>query len=256
MRIVAYNILCGGLGRLDPIAETLLHLNGDVTALIEANDPDAVAYLARRADAHHALSESPNGAFHVALMSRWPIVEMINLGLRRPELSRAALAAIVECPAGPLRVIVLHLLSGLGERLEAVRLAELRDILNHDAFDDMPTVLAGDLNANSPDHPVDVDAAEPAVRQRLLSDPDTLRHEVVEHLQAEGWTDALVAVGPDPVPHTFSTGFPSTRLDYIFANPALRGALRNAGVERGGFTPYCSDHFPIWAEFAAPPADR
>ncbi len=250
MRIVAYNILCGGMGRLDPIAETLLDIDGDITALIEANDPNAVAYLAKRTGAHHALAESPSGPFHVALLSRWPIVEMINLGVRRPQLSRAALAAIVDTPAGPLRVIVAHLISGLGAELEAVRLAELRDILAHDGLDGVPTALVGDLNANSPDHPVDPDAAEPAVRRRLAAEPGLICHDVVEHLQAGGWTDALVAAGPDPVPHTFSTGFPSTRLDYIFANPALADRLSGAGVERNGFAPYCSDHFPIWADLA------
>ena len=47
MRIATYNILSGGTGRLDPIAETLRFINADITALIEADCPDALAYLAQ-----------------------------------------------------------------------------------------------------------------------------------------------------------------------------------------------------------------
>jgi endonuclease/exonuclease/phosphatase family metal-dependent hydrolase len=248
MRIVSYNILSGGVGRLDPIAETLLYLDGDIIALTEANDPDGTAYLARRYGCEYMTAESPTSPFNVALLSRWPIEQAINLAVRYPNLSRAAMEAIIATPTGPLRIITVHLASGLGAEKEQQRLAEFRPIVNHHATGDLPTVIAGDLNTNSPNHPVDVDAAEPEVRRRLTDDPELIRHDLVVELTDAGWVDVLAANHHPGPPHTFSTGWPATRLDYILADPRVARAVVGAGVETGGFTPYCSDHFPIWAD--------
>lgn len=248
LRIAAYNILEGGIGRLDPIAETLVTLQADLIALIEANDPQAVAYLARYTGMHHALAESPTGRFHVALLSRHPIRQMLNLGVKHPALSRAAMLANIEVRGLALRMGVFHLQSGLGRECEDQRLKELEWLLRDLGDGTTPTVLAGDFNTNAPWHPIDVERAEPSVRRRLRADPTLVCHDVVEQLTAAGWAEAYHRAHPDQPAHTFSTGFPSTRLDYIFADHTLADRITGAGVETRGFAPYCSDHFPLYAD--------
>lgn len=248
MRLVQYNILSGGLGRVDPIAETLLYLNPDIAALCEANDEAAVDYLAKRLGLTWAIAESPSGPFHVALLSRWPIRRVVNLGAIDRTIGRAALGALIDTPAGELHVIAAHLTSGLGEKAESQRLDELAMIQRYAQSVDAPAALLGDLNTNAPHHPGDLDAAEPDVRRRVEADPALIRHDVIDRLTGSGWVDAHHHRGDGVVPHTFSTGYPATRLDYVFLSPALAGRITDAGVETGGFAPYCSDHFPIWVD--------
>lgn len=251
MRWLTYNILNGGQGRLDPIAETLAYLDADVVGLLEANDPDAVTYLANKGGYTPALAESPTCGLHAALLTRRPLERMINFGVRHPRLNRAALEAILEIDGRRVRVVVLHLLSGLGAPFEAERLAELDLLLADIAGDEpLPTVLMGDLNSNAATHAVDLAEAEPAVAERLREQPDLIVTDVVDRLLGAGWIDGLNAVLGEDVPHTFSTGYPSTRLDYIFLSADMEAAIRDAGVETGGFTPYCSDHFPVWVDLA------
>jgi len=250
MRVATYNILEGGEGRLDPLAETIGVIDADVVALIEANDPEAVAYFAARHGYEYVMGESPTTRFHVALLSRTPIIEATNLGVRHPELSRAAMRVFVGEGAEAMQLLVVHLESGLGAEIEARRMRELRRLLADLDDDGKPTIIAGDLNTNAPYHPVDAASATPDVQQRLAADPGLVRHEVVEHLRECGWVDAYHRARPNEAVHTFSTGYPSTRLDYIFVKGVLADRVAGAGVERRGFAPYCSDHYPMWVDLA------
>ncbi len=247
-RIATYNILEGGEGRRDPIAETLAVIDADVVAVIEANDVDAIEYFARKLGYEYAMAESPTTRFHVALLSRPPIVEAVNLGVRHEHLSRAAMRARVRTPAGELQLLVMHLDSGLGAESEATRLAEVQTLLGAIDTRVAPTVIAGDLNTNAPYHAVDVAAATADVQRQLHADPHLIRHDVVGHLASLGWIDALHAARPDETVHTFTTASPSTRLDYIFVDAGSGGRVADAGVEQRGFAPYCSDHFPLWVD--------
>jgi len=250
MRIATYNILDGGLGRLDPIAETLKVIDADVVAVIEANDVDGIAYIAGKLGYEYVVAESPTTRFHVAMLSRLPIVEAVNLGVRRRQLSRAALRATVGDGDEAMQWLVVHLDSGLGADVEANRVREMQWLLADLADDGLRRVIAGDLNTNAPYHPVDTDAATPDVQQRLADDPTLIRHDLVDALVADGWVDAYARVHPGNPVHTFSTAYASTRLDYIFVDDALAGRVIDAGVETRGFAPYCSDHFPLWADLA------
>jgi len=255
LRIASYNILDGGLGRLDPIAETLKVIDADVTALIEASRPEHVRYLSEKLGLYWTLAESPTSRFHVAVLSKSPIERMLNVGVRHGALSRAAMEVVVRVNGEPWRVVAAHLASGLGEAYERQRLAELDRVLAFiEAGEAGPTVIAGDLNTNAPYHPVDVAAAAPAVRARMEADPAALGYDVVGRLLAAGWVDAHHHCPPPEPEHTYATGHLSTRLDYIFADALAAARIVAAGVERRGFAPYCSDHFPVWADLRVEPA--
>ena len=59
MRIVAWNILDGGVGRADPIAEVLLAQRADVVMVLEADDEAVVDRLSRRLNMTSLRCEGP-----------------------------------------------------------------------------------------------------------------------------------------------------------------------------------------------------
>ena len=76
-------------------------------------------------------------------------------------------------------------------------------------------------------------------------------------LLEQGWTDALVTVGPKKPTYTFWTYWreryernAGLRIDHILTSPQLRRRLAKAGVDRAerGKT-HSSDHAPVWADF-------
>lgn len=247
IRLLSYNILNGGMGRLDPIYETLLYLDADVIALNEADETSA-AYLARKIGCEYALAEANcGGAYDVALLSRLPIERMVNLGVRFPRLGRTAMEAIVTVGGEPWRIIAAHLTSGLDADDEQRRLTEVEAVLTAIGEERYPTVLMGDLNASAAYHPFDPDAVTPRVRQRVAARGGRVDHAVIDRLLESGLVDAYHQIHPRDARHTFSTGFPALRIDYILLDAALAPRLIDADIERGGFAPYCSDHYPIWA---------
>ena len=75
-------------------------------------------------------------------------------------------------------------------------------------------------------------------------------------LLEQGWTDAVRTLHPDATIYTFWDFFRNAygrdaglRIDHLLLNPALKGRLAAAGVERdvrGWEKP--SDHAPTWIE--------
>jgi endonuclease/exonuclease/phosphatase family metal-dependent hydrolase len=244
IRIVCYNILNGGMGRLDPIYETLLYLDPQVIGLCEATDPAAVAYLADKLGMDHVVAESNGDGNHVALLTARPILKMINVGATIDGLSRAAMIVDLQQSNGQtLRCVLAHLPAGYGPQNEATRLAELKQILGTIPDDQTPTCLMGDFNASAPYHTFDANGASPEMRDQINAHTPGITHDVVNWLTEQGWTDTLA----DSPEHTYTTGFPATRTDYIWLDSSLGSSVHEAGVETGGFTPYCSDHYPVWA---------
>ena len=244
IRIVSYNILDGGMGRLDPIYETLLYLSGHIVGLTDANDPEGTAYLANKLSMEHLSSGSADGRSHVALLSRGPIQKAIHLSATLKDLTGAACLAECQMDDGkPLRVVLVQLPEGFGPEAESRRLKDLKTIFEHLPESSMPTCLIGDMNIAAPYHPIEIDAASAPIQKAVASSQEAVCHDVVHWLVDHLWFDVL----ENNPQHTYSTGFPATRTDYIWLDPALRQTMINAGVETGGFAPYCSDHYPIWA---------
>ena len=91
MRLMSYNILEGGKGRIDPIAEVIRQADPDVVVILEAWDRLALIKLADRLGMDYFHAQSPgNPEGHNALLSRWPIREAVNFGPLEPRLTRAA----------------------------------------------------------------------------------------------------------------------------------------------------------------------
>ncbi len=246
MRFVSYNILDGGLGRLDPIYETLLYLDADLVALLEADDERGVRYLAEKLHMEHVVAQSAHSPHHVALLSRRPIQRLVNLTLRFTEMQKPALEAVVDFAGAPLRIVAAHLPAHFDH--EDDRLRDLLPVLDALDQEPMPTVMMGDFNATAPYHTLDMAALKPKRRQRLESIGGKPRHDVVNAIISRGDVDALHHLHPHHPKQTFTTGYPANRVDYIFLTTDLVARLKAADVETGGFAPYCSDHYPVWAD--------
>src|SRR3954454_8953060 len=99
MRIVSYNILTGGEGRADPLAEVLIAQRADVIGLVEAEDPAVLERIARRLDMDYVQAMG-NESGASALLSRFPIRDSINHAPLRPGLSKSLLQASVTDAGG------------------------------------------------------------------------------------------------------------------------------------------------------------
>src|SRR5437868_8109489 len=104
MRLVTWNILDGGAGRIDRIADVLRALAPDVVALQEANDEDAVRRVAGALGVN-AYWGAANSPYAVAWLSRKRAVCQNH---RLPVLDKT----LLELRIGELRLLTTHLSAG------------------------------------------------------------------------------------------------------------------------------------------------
>lgn len=252
MRIVSYNILDGGEGRADPLAEVIEAQRPDIVALVEADFLPVVERIASRLkmDFVHA----PGNAGASALLSRWPIRQSINHAPLHPVFEKSFLAATVGAPDGSdLDVGVVHLHAYGRETDEQQRECELSIVM--DAFatarrDRRPHILAGDFNADSPIQQIDPAACKPRTRDDWSANGGMLPRRVVQTLLDAGYIDTMETVDRANAAKsgTFSTQFPGQRVDYIFTHSLEPRRIQSSWVEYDRLAKYASDHFPVGAE--------
>jgi endonuclease/exonuclease/phosphatase family metal-dependent hydrolase len=253
MRIVSYNILKGGEGRADPIAEVIESQRPDVVALVEATDPAVLDRIARRLgmDKIHAMGKPGKGC---ALLSRFPIGHTINHGALNEDLTKCLVEASVEVPGmGTVVFGVLHLHHHAAEADEAIREKEIAAVLK--TFeglrkDGLPHVLLGDFNSNSPIQQIDPAALKPSSREQYARNGNQIPRRVIETLEAAGYVDTLQAARGDyaRTAGSFTTQFPGQRVDYIFVHGIQPERVKDAWIEQDRLAKYASDHFPVGAE--------
>jgi endonuclease/exonuclease/phosphatase family metal-dependent hydrolase len=251
MRLVSYNILDGGEGRADPLAEVIDAQRPDMVALIEADNPAVVERIARRLNMDSIAA--PGCKHTVALLSRWPIVESINHAALRGR-PPCLLEATIRQLDGPEWLIgVLHLGSHAFEADEAQREQELAAVL--EVFEPYrrvgcPHLLVGDFNSNSPIQQIDPDKVHPKTRQAWLANGSRIPRRVIQTLLDNAYIDTLAAAYPDAAPTTatFTTRDPGQRIDFIFAYATQPTAIKDAWVEHDRLAKYASDHYPIGVE--------
>ncbi len=252
MRIASYNILDGGEGRADPLAEVLLAQRADVVALVEADDGAVLERIAHRLGMDYV--HAPGNAKASALLSRWPILESINHAPLHKQLTKSLLEAKVRDPSGTEWVIgVVHLHAHANDTDESIREKEIDTVLDifrphRDAG--RPHLLAGDFNSHSPVQRIDPALCKPSTRQEWEENGGHIPRRVVQKLLEARYLDLLYTVDPILAANigTFSTQFPGQRVDYIFSHSLPPASIRRAWVEQDRLAKYASDHFPIGAE--------
>lgn len=208
MRIITYNIMKGGEGRADPLAEVIEAQRADLVGLIEADDPLVLERIANRLKMDFI--QAPGDIHAVALLSRWPIEWSINHGATLKVPGSCVLeAAIITPQYSRVGVGVLHLpesTTGIDAILSTLE-ASQEGLLPH--------VLMGTL-------------AEVGVRA----------------IAAAGYQDLHAATATP----TFPTRDPSQRRDFIFTRGIGSASVNDAWIEQDRLARYASDHFPVGVE--------
>jgi endonuclease/exonuclease/phosphatase family metal-dependent hydrolase len=255
VRIVSYNILDGGTGRADPLAEVLLAQRADVVVLVEAVDPEVVERIGRRLGMDYVVGwgrERGGKASAVGVMSRWPIRWSVNHGALREGGPRGLVEARVAAEGGEMSVFGLHLHSRATLEDERVRMGEvgvLLDVTRKLRERGEPHVLAGDFNANSPAQRIDLSRVKGSTRRAAEGQEGVIPRDVVAELERQGYVDSLLAASPEAgrTAGSFTTQHPGQRVDFVFA---FGVGVRSGWVETDRLAKYASDHYPVGAELA------
>ena len=251
MRMVSYNILDGGEGRADPLAEIIISRRPDVVALVEADNPAVVDRIAARLEMNAVTGAGKRHS--VALLCRGMILESINHAPLMTDMSGCFLEGLVRVGGSEWRCGVVHLHPRAGEADERQREKEIAGILEITRLHRgarRPHFLMGDFNANSPVQKIDPERCKPATRKSWEENGGAIPRRAVQMLLDAGYVDTMAAVQGAAAGemYSFTTQFPGQRLDYIFSFAVAVQQLKAAWVEDDRLARYASDHYPVGVE--------
>jgi len=252
MRIVSYNILDGGEGRADPIAEVIEAQRPDVVALVESDNLEVVERTAKRLKMDFIFA-SAGGKHAGAILSAWPIRATTNHALlMSPDWMNAFVEARVVDPAGQeWPIVALHFAAHATDERESFRELQLNSVFKRLAsLHGRPHILAGDFNSNSPIQKIDRAKCKPRTQEEWDANGGMIPRRVVQRLLDAGYIDTLHAFAPEvaETAGTFTTQFPGQRIDYLFTHGVERSQIKSAWVETDRLAKYASDHFPVGVE--------
>jgi endonuclease/exonuclease/phosphatase family metal-dependent hydrolase len=251
VRLVSYNILDGGEGRADPLAEVIEALRPDVVVLVEADVPEVVERIARRLKMEFVLAEGKKHGG--AILVRGGILESINHSVLHDDLEDCVLEATVSVGGAEWSVTAVHLHPRAKLEDEVVREKEIGvilDIFAKHRAEGRAHLLAGDFNANSPVQEVVVGECKPKTREEVKKNGGVLPRTAVKKILDAGYVDTFHAVNGEKARRvgSFTTQYPGQRVDYIFSFAMEQKRLKEARVERDRLAQFASDHFPVMVE--------
>lgn len=248
MKILAYNLEFGGRKQLEAIYEVLAHIDADVIGLTEADDQEVIQILAERLGLHHIWGRG-SGQRHIALLSRFPILEWHVYN--KPPLTQAALEARLQLPDGQLTVYNVHFLPFLLLPFEIRRwqaVGKLLQIIGEKP--PSPHLIIGDINAIGPGDPVLQHKNPARMRRLMLLQLRLIFRLAIPRLLRAGYTDCFRHLHPHDDGFTWWTINPTTRYDYILADPQMLPRLQSCRVvDEITAVRQASDHFPLLATF-------
>lgn len=214
LRLVSYNIRFGGRGRVPSIAGVVRPLAPDVLLLQEASDRATVDRLAT--DLRLSVISAEPGS-SVAVLSRIPV--------GRPErrtLRPGRTCVTLDLADQRLRIVGVHLSSGLSRRGETVRLLEVSELLRviESGRGVGRTLLVGDLNAIAPGDRPAIGRLPRWIRLLLRFDGG-IRTDVLNTLMIAGFTDTFRRLHPNAPGQTMPAVAPTVRLDYVLAGEEI-----------------------------------
>ena len=241
-RLLTYNILKGGIGRTQAIADVINACHPDLVLLQEATDAASVALLAKAtgmADGRTFQRQS------LGFLSREPVASCQWI---RPRVSRHAFVEVV--PRGEkLRVFGVHLSAVLAAWTEQRRLHELRALLRSiDQHRGRFHVLAGDFNTVAPGEGFEIGQLPMRLRPMMWLSGGRVRWRTIETVISAGYCDAFRKLHPSEPGMTLPTHDPMLRLDYVFVPGAQCDRVLQCDVVKHPAALGASDHFPVVAD--------
>ena len=248
---MTYNVLNGGCGREADVLAVLTGVAPDLVVLQEVRDAEFVDWLANALEMKRFFARG-NTRYHLAILSRWPIVAS---GSHHPfpPIQQTVLEATIARPGG-LRVDVfgVHPAPFPSLPLELWRRWEISVVLGR-VRRRPPSLclIAGDFNAVAPGDNPQIDRMRVLDRVLILLQGRRIHRFAIGAMLRAGMTDCFRELHPDADGFTYGPPAPNGRLDYIFANEALKPHLQRCFVVREPpEVDRASDHYPVVAEFA------
>ena len=245
-RLLTYNILRGGDGRIDLLADVIRSCEPDLVLLQEARDPRNVEKLAA------ATGMAEGRAFRqqsLGFLSKRPVAFSQWI---RPRISRHAFVEVV--PEGEkLRVFGVHLSAVLAAWTEQRRMLELRALMRSVAYhEDRFHVLAGDFNTIAADARLDIGRLPLRVRPFLWVTGGRVRWRTIQTVVDAGYVDVFRMKHPGDPGFTLPAPHPHVRLDYVFVPQREAARVIACDIVRHPAAARASDHLPVVADLDVP----
>ena len=249
MVLVSYNILDGGVGRAEPIADFVASRKPDIVVLVEADDAAVVEYIASRLGMDVAIGRGLRHA--IAVLSSSEIRQSIDHGQLDRSFEGCFLEATIRPSSGNEIVIAgLHLNARARESDECRREQQVDVILSRldrHRKDGRPHLLCGDLNSNSPVQKIDPAKCKPRTGEDWAANGGSIPRRVIAKLLAAGYVDTLYHCDPEMASTlgSFTTKHPGQRIDYVLTHSIDPGRITAAWIDRDRLAEHASDHFPV-----------
>jgi exodeoxyribonuclease-3 len=242
-RLLTYNIMHGGKGRIEAIAAVIRSCEPDLVLLQEATIPANVERLA--ADTGMAEWRSFERQ-SLAFLSRRKVTSATWI---RPRISRHAFIEVVP-DGNQVRVYGVHLSAVHAAWTEYRRLLELKALLRSVARHQHGFhVLSGDFNTIAPDETLDYDRLPTRLRPLIWLSGGRIPWRTIKTVLDAGYIDGYRVKHPREAGSTLPAANPHIRLDFVFVPNGYAGQLVACDVVRHPDAAHASDHLPVFAEF-------
>jgi len=244
LRLLSYNIRFGGLGREQPLAETIKAVAPDLVVFQEATHPEVIAKVAAAAGYPFWAARRNHS---IGFLSRQQVAYH---EWHYPAGARHSFLEIV--PAGSeARVFGLHLSARFSKWDERRRTREIGALLQGiKRHQDGLHVLVGDFNTLAPGEALELEKLPAWLRALIWISGRKLQRETIQMMLDAGYADGFRMLHPDDKGYTFPTWDPHVRLDYVFVPKVFKERLLSCEVktEPLELIKAASDHCPLIAE--------
>jgi len=252
MKLMTYNILNGGEGRLDLILRVIKTENPDFLVINEANRFDKEDKLNKFSKEiglpYFKLSLSGEFDYHTAVFSKSPFKEIKEI---KP-LRNAGIITVVETEFGEIAIAGVH----LTPQTEDQRLLEV-DLILEQQKQYQNKILIGDMNSLSAADNYNEEIIKRFNETQLdkFTTNGKFRFDVINKIISTGYSDTAIIFEKQQIPtvpteiKADEAHLTNIRVDYIFISESLKNKLKNYSVIKNDITKKTSDHYPVIAEF-------